>query len=118
DRGPDQLMLDPSSGVLAVGMDVRLFARSPGQERDLVDRCVEANAVAVIGDEPGRGTAVSRKPVNETVAENIQIVGPTVVAERPDDLDAVAAGRLQRGLQGGEVIASAGFDQMPAGAFP
>src|SRR5918912_143638 len=69
------------------------IARRTGKERDLVDRGVERDGVAVVRNEPGRGRAVAGEALDEAGAEEVHVLGPAVVAEVPQDLDALPLGR-------------------------
>src|SRR6478672_8664050 len=94
DARPYQLVLDFPAGVVPVRMDVPLLARRPRQKIDFVDRSVETGSVQVIRHEAGRRAAISGKAIDETGAQNVQIIGPAVMTQRQYDLDSMAAGSL------------------------
>src|SRR5207244_2922051 len=93
-----------------------LLADSVGEKRNLVDRSVERNLVAGVGDEAGNRPAIAREAIDEGGGEQAHVHGPAVMAEVPDDLRALLARCLEHGREGREVVQAAVVDQRPANA--
>src|SRR5687767_11028328 len=88
-----------------------------GQERDLIDRGIDGDVRAVARDEASRGRAVGSEAIDERRREDVEVVWPAVMTERPDDLDAVTIRRVDKWRQRREVIRAALLHEMPAHAF-
>src|SRR5712692_897738 len=54
------------------------------------------------------------KAVDEFGGEDLDVDGPAVVEEVPDDLDVLLAGGVQHGRPGGPVEGAGAIDEMPA----
>ena len=90
----DELPLQFGSPTLREGREPADFAGRPREKRDLVDWRVEGQPLRMTLNELARLRALNRANRSGKLgAENVHVVGYTVVQQRPDDLHAVALGR-------------------------
>jgi hypothetical protein len=112
--GRDDLKLTEMGAPINARMGLNTWAAFVGTN----DNAAVAGDVAMLADEPCRQAAVTSKAIDESWCENIQVIGPPVMTESPDHLDAVAPSSLDRGPEGGEVGSASSLDQMPANSLP
>jgi hypothetical protein len=93
------------------------FARSPREKRNLVDDRVDVWAGTLFCDYRCGRVGVSPEARDELGREHVQIVGPSVMAERPAHLDARLARCLNHVSQQPEVEDLAAFAPRPVHGF-
>ena len=88
----DKLAFELGTPTLAVGQEPPHFSSGPREKRDLVNWREGRHAVGAVTEVSCRRLGEGREAVNEGRAEDVEIGRPAVVAEVPDDLDAVLTG--------------------------
>jgi len=116
DASADELALHVVAAMFRERIEDTGFATGPGEERDFVDWTNEG-CFRVVAE---AGGCLAREPCeagNECRREDVEVVGPPVVPEVPDDMHPRVAGGLEHLRRAREVVAPLrDFDDMPADA--
>ncbi|MFC7692767.1 hypothetical protein ACFQY5_27530 [Paeniroseomonas aquatica] len=114
-RGPDQLALEVAAAAFAAGVQPAHVAAGPGEEGDLVDRADHRRPPGDLEVQPGESRGIAGEALDEGGGEDVEPVGPAVVAEVPDHLHAGGfGGAQQRQHRAPVVLARRGLGQVPA----
>lgn len=117
DGRPREAALELHATVPHIRMEEPFVAACPAEEGELVHRRVERRLVAVGRQETRRRLAVGGEAGCQLIREEVEILRPAIVAERPKHLNARRPGGLRDGRERGEVESAVAVNQAPLGRF-
>src|SRR5581483_3706728 len=91
----------------------QILCSSPREERNFIHRRVQRNVVGVFAMDSCRLSSKSREPVHKSRRENVEVIGPSVMEQVPDHLNAFALCGLQHGHPRAPVERACPVDEVP-----